>query len=72
MTATRAQQPQPQGAFPSRMPIDINDDLWMYENPGSITVVIGRVGVSQARIPMRKLCLIVDRYRKYRAKRRKK
>ena len=59
---------KPQGAFPSRVPIDITPKVWMYENPGSITLV----GTGHDRIPLRQLSLIVDRYRKYRANRKRK
>lgn len=61
----------PHGAFPSRQPIDINNDLWFYENYGSITVVIGKTNAPPTRIPMKKLCEVVDRYRAYRKRRKK-
>lgn len=59
----------PQGNFPSRFPIDVTPETWFYENAGSISVVLKG---QQERIPLRQLAVIVDRYRKYRAKRRKK
>ena len=59
---------KPQGSFPSRHPIDVTPKVWMYENTGSITLV----GTGHDRIPLRQLAQIVDRYRKYRAKRNRK
>lgn len=58
-------------AFPSPYPIDINENLWLYENYGSLSVVDIKA-TGHVRVPMKTLCVIVDRYRKYLAKRRRK
>lgn len=65
-----AKKQNPLGAFPSRSPIDVNNDLWFYENSGSITVVVGN-SARQVKLPMKKLCQTVDRYRAYRKRRNK-
>lgn len=47
--------------FPSRNPVNVDNNTWFYENRNSVDVV--HHGGSIARIPMAKLCRVVDRYR---------
>ena len=67
--------PTPHVSFPSREPIDIPGGAsWIYEDRRHITVVCEKheggkyIATTQARIPMKFLCRIVDRYRRSRRK----
>lgn len=72
----------PGGRFPSRQPIDINKTAWFYEDRGHIKVISDLrtqttgeapryLGTTHTSIPFKLLCRTVDRYRKFKAKRRK-
>lgn len=66
-------------AFPGRSPIDVGPFAWFYEARGHIKVIVQLrnnqdvyQGTTHTAIPFKLLCRAVDRYRKYRAKRRTK
>ena len=76
--------PRRRNKFPSRYPIDVSKTVWFYEERGHIKVIAElktktmpggaeqHLGTTHSAIPFRLLCRAVDRYRKFKAKRRGK